>query len=204
MLQLQSVRPETLDLLKKLMNADFLDDFILVGGTALALQIGHRKSYDLDLFTAHRFDPKILAANLKKITDLQISAEAENTLNALIGEVPVDFIRYDYPLIGTIIREEGVRLASKEDIVCMKLSAIASRGSKKDFYDIYFLSNEYTLDEMFGFYESKYQSNEKFHLLKSLVYFDDAENEPQPIQLIPVTWNDVKKKLQEVVRDYLK
>lgn len=145
MLQLQSVRPETLDLLKKLMNADFLEDFILVGGTALALQIGHRKSYDLDLFTARRFDPKILTANLKKITDLQISSEAENTLNALIGEVPVDFIRYDYPL-----------------------------------------------EEMFGFYEQKYQNLERFHLLKSLVYFDDAEDEPEPIRLIPVEWNTIR------------
>ena len=203
MLHIQSVRPATLDLLKKLMNADFLSDFILVGGTALALQIGHRISYDLDLFTSYNFDPKILAAKLREIIDLQISGEAENTLNALIAEVPVDFIRYDYPLIGKIVSNEGIRMASKEDIVCMKLSAIASRGSKKDFYDIFFLLNDYSLDEMFGFYERKYQSGERFHLLKSLVYFDDAEDDPEPIQLIPVEWKTIRKKLEDAVREYI-
>jgi len=186
------------------MRSDVLKDFILVGGTALALQIGHRRSDDLDLFTHDSFEPKLLAAELRRIIDLEITAEADNTLNALIGDIPVDFIRYDYPYIGEIIITDNIRLASKEDIACMKLSAIASRGSKKDFYDIYFLLNEYSLEEMFSFYERKYQSSERFHLLKSLVYFDDAEDEPDPMTLLPVEWNAIKKKLQDAIRLYMK
>jgi predicted nucleotidyltransferase component of viral defense system len=204
MLQYHSVKPDTLDLLKKLMSSGFLEDFILVGGTALALQIGHRKSYDLDFFTHRNFKPKILAAEIGKITDVQIIGEADNTLNALIDGIPVDFIRYDYPYIDEIINLDNIRLASKKDIACMKLSAIASRGSKKDFFDIYYLLNEYSLDEMLGFYERKYQSSERFHLIKSLIYFDDAENEPDPITIIPIEWKVVKNSLQNIVRLLLK
>ncbi|MBW6460533.1 MAG: nucleotidyl transferase AbiEii/AbiGii toxin family protein [Bacteroidales bacterium] len=200
MLQYQAVTPETLDILKKLMGAGFLKEFILVGGTSLALQIGHRKSYDLDLFTRDKFDPKILAAEINRLMDTVITGEAENTLNCVINGIPVDFIRYDYKLIGDTVHSDNIRLASKEDIACMKLSAIASRGSKKDFYDMHFLLRDFSLEVMFGFYERKYKSNERFHLIKSLIYFSDAEKEPDPITFIPMEWNEVKKTIQETVR----
>ena len=203
MLQYQSVTPETLDILKKLMGAGFLKEFILVGGTSLALQIGHRKSLDLDLFTRDKFDPKILATEINRLMDTIITGEAENTLNCLINDIPVDFIRYDYPLIGNIIRSDDIRLVSKEDIACMKLSAVASRGSKKDFYDLHFLLRDFSLEEMFGFYERKYKSNERFHLLKSLIYFSDAEKEPDPVTFIPLEWNEVKKSIQKTVRLFI-
>ena len=109
-----------------------------------------------------RFDPKLSAASLRKITSLEITGEAENTLNALINEVPVDFIRYEYLLIGDVVELDGVRLASKEDITCMKLSATASRGTKKDFFDIYLLLNEYSLDEMFSNYERNIKATNGF------------------------------------------
>ncbi|MCX6235072.1 MAG: nucleotidyl transferase AbiEii/AbiGii toxin family protein [Bacteroidetes bacterium] len=185
------------------MASSVLQSFVLVGGTALALQIGHRRSDDLDLFTQTPFHPKVLAAELEHVINFKIISEAESTLTILVNETPVDLLKYDYPYVGELIHSDYLRLVSKEDIACMKLSAIASRGSKKDFFDIYFLLKYYTFEEMFGFYDKKYKSSERFHLLKSLVYFDDAEKEPDPILLIPTDWISVKKKLQVVVKSFL-
>lgn len=119
------------------------------------------------------------------------------TLHALVGGVQVSFFQYQYPLIHQVVKEGPIRLSSIQDIAAMKLDAASSRGSKKDFIDLYVLLQTHTLTELIAWFEKKYAqvSFNRAHILKSLVYFEDAEHEPMPRMLIPVSWEDVKTKL---------
>lgn len=116
MLHYTVVDSETLELLKTLMQADYFREFRLVGGTALALQIGHRKSLDLDLFIGDDFDTDATASELRKIGEVRIIAERRNTLNLTIDGIKVDLIAYRYPLIRDILVIDGIRMYSKEDM----------------------------------------------------------------------------------------
>ncbi len=211
MLQYRAVYPETLELLKKLMQLPELNDFFLVGGTALALQLGHRVSLDIDLFTQKDFDTKVLFLKLNSqftITDL---TEENNTLNFNItypektdNSIKADLIKYSYPLINPVIKEDNIRLLSIEDIIPMKLSAVAGRGSKKDFYDIFFLFRHYSIDQMFDLFRKKYPNINEFHILKSLTYFEDAEMEPAPQTIEKIDWNTIKKTIVDETNKYLR
>lgn len=193
MLKYETVYPGTLGLLKKLMAFPALEDFYLVGGTALSLHLGHRISVDLDLFSNSEFDTQELVQKLEnEISIERIIGEAKNTLNLVIDNVEVDILRHNYPLIEPVSIVDGIRLLSEKDIAAMKLSAIARRGSKKDFYDIYFLLQKYSIDDIFSFYQQKYHNKELFHIVKSLVYYGEADYEPQPKLLIDIEWKDVK------------
>ena len=211
MLQYRALYPTTLELLKKLMQLDDLSDFFLVGGTALALQLGHRISIDLDLFTQNDFDTKKTFDRLNKIFEIRDLTEETNTLNFNIvfpnnteNMIKVDLIKYPYPLINPILETDTIRLLSVEDIIPMKLSAVAGRGSKKDFYDIYYLLNNYTLEQMFVFFEKKFPNTNKFHVLKSLTYFEDAELEPNPKTIDKSDWKKVKKAIIDKTNKYMK
>jgi len=210
MLQHRAVYPETLELLKKLMKISELQDFFLVGGTALALQIGHRISVDIDLFTQNDFSTAKLFGTLNSKFQLTHKTEDINTLNINIGadkaenKVKVDFIKYAYPLLNPIIETEGIRMLSIEDIIPMKLSAISGRGSKKDFYDIYYLLGQYSLKQMFDLFEQKFVNTNKFHVIKSLTYFEDAEIEPNPITIEKTNWVKIKKAITTHVNEYIK
>lgn len=107
-------------------------------------------------------------------------------------------------MIENIIEEGDFKLAEKKDIAAMKIAAITGRGSKKDFIDIYFLLKEMTLTEILDLYQKKYSDGSLFMALKSLVYFEDAENEEMPIMLLPVTWNEVKSRIIKVHNEYVK
>ena len=144
MLKYETVYPGTLELLKKLMAHPALENFYLVGGTALSLHLGHRISVDLDLFTNSEFDTQDLVQQLEnEISIEKVIGEAKNTLNLVIDNVEVDILRHNYPLIEPVSIIDDIRLLSDKDIAAMKLSAIARRGSKKDFYDVYFLLQKY-------------------------------------------------------------
>ena len=211
MLQYRTVYPTTLELLKKLMLLPELQDFFLVGGTALALQLGHRISIDIDLFTQKDFNTKTLSKKLNKqfkITDLK---DDTNTLscNIIFPEkseniIKIDLIKYSYPLIYPIIEIDKIRLLSVEDIIPMKLSAIAGRGSKKDFFDIFYLLKSYSFDKMFELFKKKFQNTNEFHILKSLTYFDDAELEPDPKMTEKIEWNTVKSIITNDTNKYIK
>lgn len=202
MLQYKTVNPGTLELLKKIMAIQSLNDFVLVGGTALALRFGHRKSIDLDLFTPNSFDPQQLVLGLRENNiEFEVTGIAENTLNILSYGILVDFIKYGYPNIRNINNVESIRLISIEDIACMKLSAITNRGSKKDFYDLYYLLKKYSLKQLFGFYREKYDQSEYFHIIKSLVYFEDAENDPDPVIFDDISWPHIKQSIQSNVKN---
>lgn len=210
MLQYSSVNKGTLELLKSLMGQDFLSDFNLVGGTALALQIGHRISIDLDLFTDKEFNPSEIRAQLEqkyKLIDIienktGITQKIEYPENTNIF-IKVDIVKYSYKLINLPIISEGIRLLSKEDIIPMKLAAVSNRGSKKDFYDIYFLLQEYTLKEMLSLFEKKYSNYNHFYVIKSLTYFEDAEKDLNPKLLKKCTWDEVKQLISLKVQEYL-
>ncbi|MCF8248072.1 MAG: nucleotidyl transferase AbiEii/AbiGii toxin family protein [Saprospiraceae bacterium] len=200
MLHFQTVEPATLELLKELQSSPFLEKFYLVGGTAIALHLGHRMSIDLDLFSFEDFDSSELYEKLRdKYQTVEDVITSDATLLCFINKIKTDFIRYKYPPSSPAIIEEGIRLLALDDLVSMKLSAIAGRGKKKDFYDIYFLLRHYTIPQMIELYEAKFEAASVFHLLKSLVYFEDAEPDAEPILFEKITWATVKKAIQQKV-----
>ena len=203
MLQYSAVYPSTLAVLKKLMLHVSLSDFYLVGGTALALQIGHRISVDIDLFSEKEFSAEDLFRELKTMDAVEVIGMDKHTLNLTIEDCKTDIIRFNYPLLEKILNEDGIRMLHKKDIAAMKLSAIANRGSKKDFFDLFFLLKEYPLNEILGFYTHKFGNRDKFHIYKSLTFFNDAEMDPDPIMLIKTTWLEVKSNIQNEVKKLL-
>ncbi|MFH1294989.1 MAG: nucleotidyl transferase AbiEii/AbiGii toxin family protein [bacterium] len=184
---------ETQKVLDKIQSLDVLRDFYLAGGTALALQLGHRKSIDLDFFTPNQLSNDLLTQSLIPFKPT-ITQQDKMTLNTLIDNVKVSFLNYPYPLLEKTVRFQNIELASVLDIACMKLIAVAQRGTKKDFVDLYTILNTYKLGEILQACEKKYQgvNYQRLHILKSLVYFDDANNDPNPDYLIPTNWNNIK------------
>jgi Nucleotidyl transferase AbiEii toxin, Type IV TA system len=178
MLHTQTVEPNTLGLLKRLMADETLRSFNLVGGTALSLQIGHRKSIDLDLFTQSDFvGDDILQHLLANGYSPQVRHVQKQTLIVEIEGIKVDFIRFRYPFAYDILLWEDIRLADIRDIACMKIDAIMGRGKKKDFCDLYFLLQRFSLKDMMTWYANMFQHSTLFHVFKSLTWFEDANLE---------------------------
>ena len=203
MLHSETVLPGTLDLLKKIQAMPDVSDMRLVGGTALALIIGHRKSIDLDFFGA--FDEnKSFRELLLKAGHSADGSETGAVQSLRVDDVKVDFVNYPYPWLNDAVVEEGVTLADIHDIAAMKLSAAANRGRKKDFIDIAFLLDRLSLKEMFDLYRSKFSVSEYSFALRGLTYFNDAEDDPMPEMLVPVTWKEVKHKIESNVREFVR
>lgn len=205
MLQSQTVEPRTLELLKGLMTIPELRKFALVGGTNLALRFGHRLSIDLDLFTNEEFDPNSLFDAIVKVFPNTEQAGIQKTMLFMyINDIKVDIVLIPYPYLQPIEEIEGVRMVSVPDIIAMKLHAVSTRGVKKDFWDIAELLNYYTLAEMVQFFKAKYSKHDIWHILRSLIYFQDAEQQTKdPDPLKKVTWKEVKKKMQITVKLYV-
>jgi predicted nucleotidyltransferase component of viral defense system len=201
MLQTRTVEPRTLELLKQLMLFPILDSFFLVGGTALALQLGHRKSVDLDFFTPQPFGNSILLDTLAAEFTISIESEQPNMIIINIEGIKVDFVKMGYPVLFPALQVEGVRMLDIRDIAPMKLKAIAQRGSKKDFFDIYFLLQHLPLETMIALFQQKFKMYEIFHIIKSLTYFEDAEQFADPdVFDKSVSWQKVKTLIQESVK----
>lgn len=180
-------------LLCELMREDVLDSFYLVGGTALALQLGHRVSVDIDLFADKAFDVQPIIGMLRDKFSIQSLEIAKNTVRGEVGGIKLDIMAHRYPVVGSPAEVDGIRLASLQDIAAMKLNAIANRGSKKDFWDFSELLNHFSRDEMLSFFAKKYTDENIWYVEKSLSYFEDAAEEPNPRDLKGHTWNEVKK-----------
>lgn len=180
-----------------------LNDCYLSGGTALALQLGHRISFDLDFFTSKKFERKTIIQQLEKF-GLVVEREAWGTILGKIADVKFSLFYYKYPLVFSTLDFLEINIADKKDVAAMKIDAISSRGSKRDFTDIYFLIKDgIHLDDILVFYDKKYQKLEanKYHILKSLEYFDDADKEEDPKMLVAgFSWEEVKATLQEEVK----
>lgn len=197
MLRTDTVSKQTLELLNSFCTHPKLTDFFLVGGIALALQLGHRISIDLDFFSVKPLKTDELVGILEKEYNAEIFQLTDNAIVGKVKDVKIDFIAHQYPLLNELKMENDIRLSSLEDIAAMKLNAIKNRGSKKDFVDLYFLLKHFSLTEMLSLVNEKYSNNVDVLTLKSLVYFDDAELQPDCEMRIAVTWDEVKKEIEK-------
>lgn len=192
MLYLETVESSTLELLKKLQRLPVLEQTRLVGGTALALQLGHRKSIDLDFFGTVDCEAEYLRESIAGIASLTILKESPHIHIYIVDGIKVDIVNYKYPWLDDVVLEQGLRLASVSDIAAMKITAIIGRGTKKDFIDIAFLLHHFSLEEILHFDAAKYNDSSVFMAMKSLAYFDDAEADPMPDMFVNQSWQQVK------------
>ncbi|MDH7459691.1 nucleotidyl transferase AbiEii/AbiGii toxin family protein [Chitinophagaceae bacterium 26-R-25] len=203
MLQTQTVEAGTLDLIKTLMNDAELSAFNLVGGTALSLMIGHRKSVDIDLFTSHDFDAGKLADHLSKQYHAQNIKTLKNGVFSFIEDVKVDLIAHQYPILKPLIFEEGIRMFSLEDIGAMKLNAILNNGSRlKDFVDMYFLLEKMTLVDITSGFVQKYPDVNTQMAHTALLYHQDI-NTKEKIEFLDrdISLDKMAVRFQMVVRN---
>ncbi|MBD5392445.1 nucleotidyl transferase AbiEii/AbiGii toxin family protein [bacterium] len=200
MLHTEVVERTTLELLKRLQQEEPLQAFCLAGGTSLALYLGHRISVDLDLFTPESFDTRGLEKFLGDHYGFRTSFSASNTLKGSIENVKIDCITHAYPYLVPPYQEEGVRLYGMEDIIAMKLSAIADDGSRmKDFIDIACLSTRFSFASMLGFYERKFPNANVVRPLKALTYFEDIDQNENVVMLKGrFSWKAIEKRLHDM------
>lgn len=184
------------------------DSFYLAGGTALALQMGHRRSTDLDFYTKKEFDYKELRGKLEKnLKEAIFIRGGEGTLIMRLDRVASSFFYYPYPLIFPFVEFENFPpIASIKDIAAMKMIAIGDRGTKRDFYDVYFLLKKFSLEEIFAWVKKKYPKYNIYPAVRGLTYFKDAQEKSQRrTYLIKyVSWLRVKKTLIQKVNEYRK
>lgn len=200
MLYTETIEGGTLELLRNLQSEVLLSSFNLVGGTSLALRMGHRKSVDLDLFTKDDFDLQELRELLVNKYNLRVSYEKGKTLKGFVNNVKIDLIKYDYPQVCSVETIEGIRFESIPDVIAMKLSAICDNGSRiKDFIDIAFLSSKYSFDDMLKFYSTKFPASNQMMLAKALVYFADIDfNEDIVMLKYDFNWDKIAKRLNDM------
>lgn len=179
--------------------------FYLAGGTALALLLGHRISVDLDFFSWDTFSISLLVEQLNTLGNLKIEDQSETTFNGSLDGVKISFFYYPYPLLYPKKEYNGVFLADERDIGAMKIQAISGRGSKKDFVDLFVLLKKYSLRELLDFFHKKYEkfNYNQLHTLKSLSYFYDADTNPEPVYIHPISWAEAKKAIRNVVDEYM-
>jgi predicted nucleotidyltransferase component of viral defense system len=203
MLSLQTVYPDTLELLKTLAQAPVLSNMRLVGGTALALQYGHRRSVDLDFFGQTTESVDELSEALKECSEDLTLLSASKTIRAYkMRDVKVDVVNYNYPWIDEAVMDSGIQLASPKDIAAMKVNAVIGRGTKKDFVDIYFLLQHYSFERLMQFYLEKYSDGSEYRALLSMTYFGDADLQPMPYMFSNVSWEEIKKRILQEVEEY--
>jgi len=171
----------------------------LAGGTALALHLGHRYSYDFDFFTPQKFDEEILVQQIAEaLPNFSLERKNWGTILGYLGDVRFSLFFYNYPLLFKTHQFLGIDIADIRDIAPMKIAAIADRGTKRDFIDLYFIfakTKNLTLREALDLYDKKFKTlrQNKIHVLKSLVYFEDAEKDKLPQMIKPVKWFLVKR-----------
>jgi hypothetical protein len=182
-------------------------DFYLAGGTALALLEGHRVSVDLDLFSPSFADPEAMQTMLTEThPDAVVTSMSPRTLYLQVHDTQVSLFGYSYPLVASLLRPDNslLPIAGREDIAAMKLAAIASRGSRKDFIDLWLLATRYwPLSDCLELYRKKYVARDIGHVVRSLTYFDDADEEPPLRLLIDVDWEEIKRELVVGVKELL-
>jgi hypothetical protein len=184
-----------------------LSNFSLVGGTALSLKYGHRKSIDLDLFTTDPFESETIfmfISNHYKNDFILEGRPARFGIFAYIKDIKTDIIHHPHLLIRPLEEVNGIRMFSTEDIIAMKVQAILGRGKKKDFWDIAELLQHYTVKDFITLHKEKYSTQ---HLLitvpQAITYFADAEDSEDPISLKGQTWESVKQVIQKKVSSYM-
>lgn len=189
------ISPDTQATLAILTKTSFLEKYFLAGGTAVALHYGHRLSYDLDFFSPDMLLPNKITQFLQDKGELEVDQIGEGTWLGMLNKVKLSFFVYPYPEVGDETDWEGVRIASKLDLACMKMEAIGSRGIKRDFIDMYYLTKELGLGSVFEAMRVKFAKSNisELHFLRSLVYFEQAEESEDPTMIHPLDWDGIKR-----------
>ena len=197
-------------------NEKLFHTFNLVGGTALSLQIGHRISTDIDLFTEDKLNKEEILSFLKKIDK---NVEIINSSGAILqilfpsddpeNRLKVDFVNYEYPLLEKLVdNDDGIRLVSKNDISAMKMSAIGTRGYEaRDFVDLFYLLKEIPIETIVDNFKKKYNTENIQQYLRSINYFDDVNEESwKSIKMLhdKLSVNTIKDTLNNEVNKYWK
>jgi len=193
---------ETKNNLEIISRAPFIENFYLAGGTGLALQIGHRRSYDLDFFSQKEFDESRLIQQISLLGNFQLEKKSSQSIIGVLNNTKISFLGYIYPLLTPLSKTLNINVADILDIACMKIDAIAGRGTKRDFIDVYFVAKELLpLKDILTKFAEKYVSLQYnfIHIKKSLVYFTDAENDPLPSMIKTVDWSEVKNFFEKEV-----
>jgi hypothetical protein len=188
---------------RALSSGGWLDSWILAGETGLALHLGHRYSEHLDLFGEEPFEPSGLADALSRAGRVRVQQSAADTLHVELNGLRVSFLRIQTPFLFPGSAYRRLTVADPRDIAVMKVVAIGGRGSRKDFLDLFFyLRSGGSLAETLSLLEKRYHGVDfnTYHALKSLVYFEDAEEEPMPRMIKKVEWDGVKEFLISEVR----
>lgn len=203
--------PRTLDhnakkALASLNNQLFLEPFLLSGGTALALQLGHRISYDLDFITNNQFIEQQVLNSLQQTKGFELKEQGWQTVHGTLFKTKISFLYQKGNFLEKPVEYQNIKLASVNDIAAMKLAAVSVRGVKRDFIDLYFIckSKKYSISDLINLYKSKYQTNgsTEVHVKKSLLYFDDAELDTQETKLLKkVDWEKVKEHFKQQVKN---
>ena len=203
MLSFQTILPDTLELLRVLMQQPLLRQMRLVGGTSLALQYGHRRSVDLDLFGTTTENIEELADMMHQCADHIVRGHCTKRIKTFfLNNIKVDVVNYDYKWIDEVIEENELRLASPKDIAAMKVNAVMGRGTKKDFIDVYFLLKHFSFKDIMNFYMQKYTDGSEYRALLSMTYFADADPQPMPYMFHQVNWDSVKTEIKQQVETY--
>lgn len=195
------------DSLAILGHSNILKDAYLAGGTAVALQIGHRISLDFDFFTPKEFVPRKFSGVLSKLGSFKEDQADKGTVLGKFEGVKFSLFIYKYPLVFPATQYLSLDIADSRDIAAMKIDAIATRGAKRDFIDLFFICQSgYRLKELLSIYDKKYKNlaATEMHIMKSLIYFDDAEPDEMPEMLKKTDWEDIKKYFENEVRKLVK
>ena len=192
----ETISPDTSRLIEKIKNRPWLRPYYLAGGTALALHLGHRTSIDLDFFTESEVEEMTIVDHLRMAGNLRLDQMGKGTIVGNLDDVRISFFKYPYRLLDSLIEWNGLNVASVQDIALMKMVAIFQRGSIKDFIDLFFIVREFKpIDALIPELSIKYvgvQFNTN-HILRSVCYFEDAENEPMPNMIAACDWQEVKE-----------
>jgi hypothetical protein len=178
-----------------------IERFCLAKGTALALQLAHRRSRDLDLFSAEAMHVETWIQKLQGYPQFGVTAKSEDTLHCTIRGVKVSLLRYPYPLLFPLRRFQEVNVADARDIACMKIAAIAGRAARCDFVDLFYVARHQGLAPLPDLFQKKYAlaNYSLAHILKSLTYFEEAEQDPMPDMLRPAEWSEIRKFYEDEV-----
>ncbi len=189
----ETITSSTEKSLHDLSAGSILSSFYLAGGTGLALQFGHRISEDLDFFGRELFDEEALIQRIQQMLGFSLVAKAPSTAHVTIQGTKVSFLGYPYPMLFSPARFLDVLVADARDIAAMKISAIASRGTRRDFIDLKVSAQRFGLADLLNWFDRKYAQTgySKIHILKSLTFFEDADKDPMPHMLINLDWSEV-------------
>lgn len=189
------------------MTLPVLENFSLVGGTALSLRYGHRSSIDIDLFCHKKFDIPTLIKALEAKYGKDLSYKVQQTgfgFFCFIYNIKVDLVYYPFVPIAEVLLEDKIRMYGNEDIAAMKIQAILGRGKKKDFWDLHELLQHYSLEQIIDWHHQKFPSQMlAISIPHAITYFTDAEESETPVSFKNQTWEEVKRGIQKAVREYL-